>query len=231
MLVKLEWIWLPLLEHGTRRLKSLQAALSSDPGLFVEFLKIVFRGDNEIRVILLDQEKAKARQAYRLLEAWKTPPGLVNAQDIKDKDDGDIVFPRGHIDDEILVNWILTARKLAQECGRLEICDSRIGQVLAYAPEDDDDTWPCASVRNVFERIRSEKLERGLAMGVYNRRGVHIRAKGGVQEKMLSDKFETYAIRVQSKWPRTAGVLRSIADGFEHDARREAESDIIEEFE
>jgi hypothetical protein len=231
LLVKLEWIWLPLLEHGTRRLKSLQGTLSSDPGLFVEFLKLVFRGDNEETRDLSDQEKLKVQQAYRLLEAWKTPPGVVDTEQIQNRDDGDIVFPNGHINEEALLNWIMTARKLAQECGRLEICDSRIGQVLAYTPKEHDETWPCEPVRNLLETIKSDKLERGLAIGVYNKRGVHIQAKGGVQEKKLAEKFETYATRVQSKWPRTAAMLRSITLGFEHDARREAESDSIEEFE
>ena len=231
ILVKLEWIWLPLLEHGTRRLKSLQGALSSDPGLFVEFLKIVFRGDNDKPHDLSDQEKVKAQQAYRLLEAWKTPPGLLSTEEIQDRDDGDIVFSNGRIDEVALVNWITTARKLAQECGRQDICDSRIGQVLAYAPKDDDDTWPCAAIRNVIETIKSDKLERGVSIGVYNKRGVHWRAKGGVQEKLLAEKFATYATRIQSKYPRTAAMLRAIALGFEHDARREAETDSIEEFE
>jgi hypothetical protein len=231
VLVKLEWVWLPVLEHGRRKLKSLQGALSTDPGLFVDVLKIVFRGDNEETRDLPEQDKLKAQQAYRLLEAWKTPPGTVDIEQIQDKDDGDIVFPRGHMNEEALVNWIMTARTLAQECGRLEICDARIGQVLAHSPKGDDETWPCEPVRNLLEEIKSDKLERGLAIGVYNKRGVHMRAKGGVQERLLAGKFHTYATRVQSKWPRTGDLLRSIALGYEHDARREAELDSVEEFE
>ena len=120
---------------------------------------------------------------------------------------------------------------MAKECGRLEPCDSHIGQVLAYAPEDPDGTWPCEPVRNVLEDIKSETLERGLVIGVYNKRGVHLRIKGGIQEMMLAKKFRDYATIVQSKWPRTGAVLRSLADGYERDAKWEAERDQIEEFE
>jgi hypothetical protein len=231
LLVQLEWIWMPLLQHGTRGLKLLQDALSTDPRLFVDLLKVVFRAENEVARDLSDQDKARARQAYRLLEAWKKVPGTIEITSVKERDDGDIIFPQGRVDEKDLFSWITTARELATECGRLEPCDSRIGQVLAYAPEDPDGTWPCEPVRNVLEDTKSDKLERSLAVGVYNKRGMHQRFEGGVQERMLSEKFRNYASRVQSKWPRTGAVLRSLAEGYERDAKWEAERDKIEEFE
>jgi len=231
LLVKIEWIWMPVLEHGTRGLKSLQEALSTDPRLFVDLLKVVFRAESEETRDLSDQDKTRAQQAYRLLEAWKKVPGTIEITPVGDRDDGDIIFPQGRVNEKDLLGWITIARKLAEECGRLEPCDSRIGQVLAYAPEDPDGTWPCEPVRNVLEDIKSDKLERGLAVGVYNKRGMHQRFEGGVQERMLAEKFRNYASRVQSKWPRTGTALRSLADGYERDAKWEAERDKIEEFE
>jgi hypothetical protein len=231
LLVKLEWIWMPLLEHGTRGLRSLQAALSTDPRLFVELLKLVFRAENEEARDPSDQDNTRAMQAYRLLEAWKKPPGTIEMEPVQHKDNGDIIFPLGLVNEKDLFNWTSTARKLAQECGRLEVCDSRIGQVLAFAPKDPDETWPCQPVRDLLEDLKSDKLERGLAVGVYNKRGVHQRIKGGVQERMLAEKFRNYATRVQSKWPRTGALLRSLADGYERDAKWEDERDSIEEFE
>ena len=231
LLVKLEWIWMPVLEHGTRGLKFLQDALSTDPRLLVDLLKVVFRAENEEARDLSDQDKTRASQAYRLLEAWRKVPGTIEITPIGDRDDGDIIFPQGRVNEKDLFGWIAIARKLAEECGRLEPCDSRIGQVLAYAPEDPDGTWPCEPVRNALEDIKSDKLERGLAVGVYNKRGMHQRFKGGVQERMLAEKFRNYASRVQSKWPRTGAALRSLADGYERDAKWEAERDKIEEFE
>ena len=193
--------------------------------------EVVDISENDEARDLSDQDKTRATQAYRLLEAWKKVPGTIEIIPVKDRDDGDIIFPRGRVNEKDLFSWITTARELAKECGRLEPCDSRIGQVLAYAPEDPDGTWPCEPVRNVLEDIKSETLERGLVIGVYNKRGVHLRIKGGIQEMMLAKKFRDYATIVQSKWPRTGAVLRSLADGYERDAKWEAERDQIEEFE
>ena len=119
----------------------------------------------------------------------------------------------------------------ASQCGQLSVCDSRIGNVLAYAPEDPDGRWPCEPVRKLIENLHSEKLEEGLEIGIHNKRGVHWRAKGGGQERMLAAKFRSFAEDVRSKWPRTAAVLKRTAESYEREARREDERDSIQEFE
>lgn len=231
LLAGLEWTWMPVLEHSERGLKVLQAALSTQPGLFVDVLKLVFRAENESSRDLSDQDKARANQAYRLLDRWRKIPGTIEREPITKRAEGDIVFSKGRVDKGELLKWVKEARRLAQECGRLEVCDSRIGHVLAFAPEDPDGKWPCEAVRDLIEDLKSEELERGLQTSLYNRRGVHWRGKGGDQERALAAKFRWLSDLVQSKWPRTGAVLRNIVQGYEREARWQDEEDAIEEFE
>jgi len=234
-LVQLEWSWMPALEHSRRGLKALQQALNSEPKLFVDILKLVYRSKNEKpHENPSEQEKAQAEQAFRLLEEWKVPPGFLQESDKGEKKkirDGDISFPMGKIDGEKLFTWVDKARELANSCQRLDICDGRIGNVLAYSPYDSKGHWPCEEVCDLIEKLSSEKLERGIELGVYNKRGVHASAKGGAQERELVLKFQEYAQKVSSKYPRTAAMLGRIAKGYEHEAQWHDEQDEFEEFE
>ena len=231
VLAGVEWAWMPALEHSERGLKALQHALSTQPGLFVQVLRLVYRAKNEQPREVSPQEQARATQAYRLLENWKRVPGIVEEEYVEEGSKDDITFKRGRVDQEGLFRWVSEARELAEECGRLSICDSRIGKVFAHAPMDLDGRWPCEAVRNLIEELENEELERGLEIGVYNKRGLPWRAKGGEQEQSLAAKFHNYTEQARSRWPRTGGVLSRIAEQYEREAQWQDERDLIEEFE
>jgi HPt (histidine-containing phosphotransfer) domain-containing protein len=234
-LIPLEFALLPLLEHSERGPKCLLEALMTEPGLFVELLKLAYRGENEEPRQLSNREQASARLAHRLLSSLRTVPGLIR-QEHADKAfekrfDGDVAFAVGEVDREALLTWVNQARETAAECDRLEFCDSHIGQLLAYSPTGSDGTWPCLPVRELIEQLAEDAIEHGLAIGVFNKRGVHFRGPGGEQERAIAERFNGLARATRSKWPRTSSVLRKIAEQFERDARREDEEDRIREFE
>jgi hypothetical protein len=85
--------------------------------------------------------------------------------------------------------------------GRLGVCDHRIGQILAHAPKEDEETWPCEAVCNAIDKVESEDLEHGVHIAVLNMRGVHFRARGGDQERKLAKKYETYRDKIGNRWP------------------------------
>jgi hypothetical protein len=230
-LAGIEWVWLTGLEDTKRGSKALQRALSDDPRLFVDVLKILFRGENEEPRQASDEERAKATQCFRLLHVWKRVPGTVHDEPAQDKSEGDIVFGRGQVDQGKLFAWVDEARRLATECGRLGVCDSHIGEVLAHAPEDADGRWPCEPVRNLLEKLASKKIENGFAVGIYNMRGVFCRAEGGDQERNLAAKFRRSAELIQTRWPRTASVLHSVAEGYEREGHQEDDRAAFNEFE
>jgi hypothetical protein len=199
--------------------------------MFIDILKLVFRAENEGPCDLSDSDRNRATQAYRLLKAWHHVPGMTLTEETKKEHDGDIVFHKGTVDEGVLSGWIGTVRGLASECGRLAVCDSQIGQVLAFAPIDDDGTWPCQHVRKLLDDLKSEEMDRGLQIGVASRRSAHTVIGGGVQELALAEKFEGYSRPLHARWPRTAAVLAAIAEQFRREAKWNQDREAFEEFE
>jgi len=240
-LALLEWSWMPVLARGQRGLKALQRALSIEPELFIDLLKATFRGEGEEERQLTEDERSRASQARKLLAEWRRVPGTIDSSEAGQEEEGqpelsksvegDIPFPSGRIDEKELNDWVLKARNLAQQSGRLELCDKQIGRVLAYAPDDEAGVWPCLAVRNLVESLSSEALERGIWRGVVSKRGTHYRAAGGAQERALAAKFLNFAEHVSPKWPRTGAILFSLANLYEKEGKRQDDQAEFEEFE
>ena len=62
----------------------------------------------------------------------------------------------------------------------------------------------------------------GFYVGIYNKRRIVSRslAEGGEQERELAENYDSYASDSAYEWPRVAGTLRRIADGYRNEARR-----------
>jgi hypothetical protein len=109
----------------------------------------------------------------------------------------------------------------------LEACDSRIGEVLAYAPGEPDGSWPCIPVRDALEEFSrdSKEIFRGFSAGIFKKRGLVTKSlrEGGDQERGLAKAFRSFADACQGGWDRTAETLRRLARSYEEDARREDE--------
>ena len=117
-LATLEGSYLHLLDGNPASPETLYAMLRDNPEWFVELLCIVFRARHKPKEAareLSDKEKARGHNAYQLLMHWHEVPGR--------KDDGTV-------DEDSLRNWVHKARELAAKQGRLEVCDSRIGEVF-----------------------------------------------------------------------------------------------------
>lgn len=200
-LARLEWLFLPVLESRDRSPKALQTALEENPSFFVELVSAAFRGDNDPKddgKQLSDEDRQLASRAYQLLHSWRTIP------------------PK-------LKEWVSDARRLLREARRVEIGDEMIGQILSGSPSDPDGTWPPQVVRDVIEDIHSEALERGIAVGKYNLRGVTTRSigEGGRQERAIADRYEGLATAVESTANRTARMLRKMAKSYLAEADHE----------
>ncbi len=206
----LEWIYLPLLVNSKRQPKLLYKELSKDPSFFVQILKFVYKSENDRDESAgIDQATVnRAKLGYKLLESWHQVPGL--------QEDGTVSL------DE-LRNWVLQAREASQEAGRGKIADVQIGHVLAYAPTSPDGIWPDIAVREIIEEVASKQMERAIGVGIFNKRGVWTKSigEGGIQERQLVETYKNYAIAVVDTHPRTAAMLRSIADRYKLDAHEE----------
>ena len=83
--------------------------------------------------------------------------------------------------------------------------------------------WPAEPVQDVIELVQSEELERGIAIGVANARGVVTKSlrEGGKQEWALHARYEQLADGANDSWPRTAAMLRNIAQSYRWEAEEE----------
>jgi hypothetical protein len=207
-LIRIEWHFIRLLDgHTGHSPRTLQRHLSSSPEFFNEVLSCCYRSKKpEIRdeQSTTDQQRFMAEHAYHLLHDWSLLPGT--------QEDGSM-------DEAQLREWCEEARRIAEETGRLEVCDSHIGQIFARCQtEDPDGRWPCAAVRHVATRISSESLATGMACGIHNLRGAGFRASGGDQERTLAEEFRRKADGVRFDSPFMAEILDSVAESYDREA-------------
>ncbi len=206
----LEFMFIGVLEHSQRGIPNLEYQISESPALFVHAIALAFkkRDDNgqdppEWRIDNQEQKVAFGRAAYSLLDKIKRIPGTDTA---------------GAIKVEKLREWLAEARALCEEYGRAEIGDQRIGQVLAACPTGSDGVWPCEAVREALEDIRSEDIAIGMALGVNNSRGFHMRAAGGSQERALAEQYRTWSRRLTFEYPYVANLVEQIARRYDDQA-------------
>ncbi|NUV61068.1 hypothetical protein [Streptomyces sp. CAI-85] len=210
-ILRLEWQLLPALGFDGAA-PTLHKTLVEDPEAFVDLVTWAFRPSTtseEEAEDAVEQENRRniANYAYRALHTLRTCPGLTA--------DGDL-------DPVALRTWVVAARAELAARDRAEVGDVQIGEVLAFAPRDEDDLQVPEAVRELLEEINSSDLEQGLSIGIYNKRGVTSRGllDGGVQESELAQSFREQAERARA-WPRTRKLLKGLAESYEADARRE----------
>ena len=205
-LIRLEFGLIPTLGYeGEQKAKSLYLGIMSDPKLFAELLRIVYKpagGDGE--EIKTDAEKAVIEIAYRVLDQCRCQPGTQSD---------------GTIDPQAFTQFIDEVRELCGKADRLEICDSKLGQILAHAPADANGVWPFEPAREVLDRPEPEIMRRGFRTGAWNKRGTTSRAydEGGDQERSLAVVYRGHARALRSSHPNVAAALEELARWYESD--------------
>lgn len=208
-LARLEWIYLPILENYGRGPKLLHKELARNPEFFVEVNSYIYRAeDDKDKNQNIDFDETRANLANKLIHLWRDCPGR--------NDDGSF-------DEEHFREWVFKAKEFFEQKNRKKIGNILIGQRLAFAPYGCDGAFPHESVRDVIEELANSDLERNLEIQIFNNRGVTMRAiaEGGGQEKAIAETYLNYAKTVGHKHPRTAAMLRRIADNYTSHARRE----------
>ena len=227
---QLEWAFVAVLgdEPPVTRLYE---ALTSDPDLFATVMEMTWRAsdaeldegdDDDGGTVpegepLTSEQVQQAENGYVLLTSIDRLPGTQ---------------PDGQVDYAALRQWVIQVLKRATASGRRKVAEALIGQILASAPAEDDETLPGQPVRDLLEdqpirdlleELQSERVERELAIRLYNRRGVTARdpQDGGKQERELAEQYRARAAGFSDSWPQTAAVLRQLAERYDTDAREE----------
>jgi hypothetical protein len=212
-LMKIEWGYLQLLEHGegvsplvTNRV------LASNPHFFCEVVRMVFRPKGESieqsSNATNDSQRSRtvATNAYRLLRTWNIPPGL--AED-------------GFIDGTRLVQWLEAVSTEARSTGHLEVALTIVGQVLTHSPVDRDGLWISRDVANALDDIDAGDMRDGFRTELFNSRGAHWVDPSGKPELDLAKKYAQQADAIEDAgFSRLGAVLRELASSYVHDAAR-----------
>ena len=206
-LAQLQWLYLPLFEHGDRQPVVLHDELRQNPQFFADVVSWVYRAEGDAQSSeATEQDNVRARLGYSLLNTWHTPPPTVAVDQVP-----------------ALSDWVSTARRLLAESARARIGDECIGHLLRYAAPDSDGGWPNKAVCEIIEEAGSTEFEQGIEIEVFNSRGVTSRDPyaGGSQERALVDQYRDYAERLGFEYPRTKNMLKRIADKWGRHARME----------
>lgn len=221
----LEFVYLDVLSRynrrsgGDRGIPNLEKYVDQNPDFFAQAVAWVYKrkdGGTDPEELQLSnplQIQNRAEQSHKLIKGLQRLPGR-NKQ--------------GEIDFNQLLGWVNTVRKICAELGRLEAGDLSLGKLLAEAPRGVDDVWPCEPVREVLERIQSEKISSGIMVGLFNSRGAHWRGEGGDQERALAAMYKKWGAALEFSHPFVASsILKRMADSYERDAQHEDNEAVI----
>lgn len=208
-LFRVEWAYLPLLnrQRGAAP-KLLETKLANDPEFFCEVIRLIYRSKNDDQPTKepSEKEKAIATNAWRLLNEWKTPPGI--------QEDG--TFDENHFRE-----WLQKVKKACLESGHLEVALIHIGQVLIFSPSDPDGLWIHRSVAQALNDRDADKMRSGFRTATYNARGAHWVDPTGKTEKELAEQFRRKAEDMENAgFHRFAETLRELEKFYYGEAQR-----------
>ena len=209
-MAQLEYLFVDALTFSEHGIPNLERQIATSPGDFVRLVAILFRRNDdgvdppELTLPEDVDKQAIGSNIFRVLEKISRIPGT--------RDDS-------QIDPAVLIEWLKEARQRLKGLGRTDAGDRQIGTLLAKAPVGSDGIWPHEAVREALEEVGTDKMARGMRIGLYNSRGAVWRGPGGNQERALAEKYADYARRVDTDYPFTARMLDGIAASYIHEAK------------
>lgn len=207
-LFNIEWFYVPLLDelHGNRPV-ILQKKLASEPVFLAELMRLMYKPNDagEDYPKPTEEDSSKARNAWRLLQNWKLPPGL--------KD--------GVLNVAEFKGWVEAVKAQAYVDKRYEITMQEIGKVFYYYPENETGLWLPKEVAELIDGIDAEHIRIGYAQEIYNSRGVHTVDPEGKPELALAEKWNCRAKMADNEgYPRFGAKLREVAESYKREAQR-----------
>ena len=213
--------------------KFLHRLMADDPAAFVEVVSIAFTpdetpADGTADAPGVDNEPANTTEsgaddasghplsarlrsspglAFNVVRTWRTAPGSHHD---------------GTIDTVVLTAWIDNARQLLAVHRRLDIGDEYIGHALAGAPAGDDGIRIPRAVRDALEHCSSKHVNAGLQIALSNDEtggAVRVTESAVTECETAAAQFSDQAVLVADRWPRSAHVLRGLAEGSRAQAR------------
>ena len=157
----------------------------------------------ELRIPEGRDKQAIGSNVYRVLDKIERTPGT--------QDDGTV-------DSSALLAWLVDVRERLRLVGRADVGDSQIGQLLGRTGPGADGIWPNEAVRDALEACGSDRMIRGMEIGLHNNRGATWRGPGGGQERNLASKYRAFSRQLQIDYPVTSRMLEHVAQMYDGQA-------------
>ena len=213
-----EWAYLSLLsETDGVRPKFLEKSLSNEPEFFCKIIDLIYRSkhDETKNSNPSEQKKAAALNGWRLLQQWKTPPGMSE---------------NGEFSTKQFKFWLTSVKAHTKDSGHLEVAMLKVGEVLFYSPADPSGLWIIKTVASALNSRDAEEMRRGFCSEVFNSRGAHWVDPSGSPERLLAEQWRNRANALEDEgYVRFSASLRELADSYQRDAVRVVESHRNEE--
>lgn len=207
VLFKIEWAYLPLLDDRYNATpKSLEQRLASDPDFFSEIIRLIYRSKKSEPTASKPTEKKKAiaTMAWRLLNSWKTPPGI--------QEDG--TFNDFHFS-----SWLQKMKVTCTKSGHLEVALSAFGEVIINCPPDGNGLWINNTVASALNAKDADDIRNGFRTGIINSRGAHYVDPTAKPEIFLATEYQKKAEEAEnSGHQRFATTLRSLSEFYNREA-------------
>jgi hypothetical protein len=217
-LIRVEWGYLTILDqHHNASPKLLGRRLAQEPEFFCEVIRLVFRSKDEERPRQERSEERKqiGKNAYLLLNKWRTPPGYTED---------------GTYDGEALGAWLDAVRKECSETGHLEIAMTRVGHVLIHVPADPNGLWIHRAAAAALNAKGAEDMRSGFRTELFNSRGVHWVDPTGRPERDLASRYRAQAEAVDGAgFHRLAATLRELVASYEREAERVSSRHVVDD--
>jgi hypothetical protein len=214
-LIKLEWLYLPLLDHSSKgKPKTLENRLANNPEFFCEVIQLLYRSKKSdfIAPHKGKESASVAKNAWNLLHNWKVVPGT--------REDGKFIGSS-------FVAWVNRVKEISSESGHLEVALVSLGEVLIYAPPDDNGLWINHTVAELLNAKDAGNIREGYEVGIFNSRGAHFIDPTGEQERILSDQYKKKADELENAgYYLFACSLRNLSESYSRDAKQIVERDI-----
>lgn len=206
----LEFSYLPIYEDSRFIPYNLKEELLSRPQMFVELIIHAYKPEGKNTSINNDFQSNELlnRRSWQVLNYGRGVPGERKNQTI---------------DENQFNEWITEARKIGRDHDCETKTDYTIGQWLSKCPAEEEGVWPCYLVCELLELSDAEEIRQGFVNGVRYKRGITSRTldEGGRQEKLLSNKYRSYADKIRNTYSKTTILLENMAKDYEFDARRQ----------
>lgn len=205
-LAYIEWTYLPVFSDWEIQPNAIMRNLLANAKLLVEIACLSFSA-----VLPVEGESSNIPQELRMRYASNTLQLLTLIERLPGQDESK------KIDISILEEWVDLARNEFKAKNRVRIGDELIGRMLFHAPIGEDDVWPHKAVRKIIEKCESTDIERGMECQHLEQRGATMRAlgDGGKQEREIADGLLKDADKLNYSSPRTALLLRKIAENYQ----------------